>query len=436
MRLPSLRFRPSRRRLLALCAALAGTAAAGATILTRRRPDGPPVIVAVGRQKRPGIPSDLFFEGVTLAVERVNADGGLLGRPVTLRFVEEPPFNSRATLTRVVAGTLDTASRIADDGRVVAVIGHPSSTTAITAAPIYEQANTLFLATYASSLLLTATRFSRVFAMLPNDREATLLLARYAAERGMRRFVIFNDETSYGQESAGFFAQAVTQGGGAILHHGMLNSGKRSIDALLLFLLDNTLFPIGDLDGIFLSSVNPADNAAFILQARQLGVRIPILGTDTLTSVAVSAQAGSAMLDVIAVSAFDVRGDAPEVRAFDQGFRARFSTAPSPTAALGHDAVMLVAHAAAATHDLDAGVMADAIRIMRYGNPLQGATGRVVFNAAGQATDTDIFILRHDGTVFRTVAGYNHTTTTPSASTPEPETGAVIPTFRQPMEAN
>ncbi|MCG5241252.1 ABC transporter substrate-binding protein [Azospirillum doebereinerae] len=425
-----MRFRPSRRQVLAASAATATAVAAGGALLAKRgTADGNPVIVAVGRGRLNTL-SDLYFEGITLAAETVNAAGGLLGRPVELRFIEEPRFTNEATLARVVSDTLATAARIVDDDRVVAVVGHPSSTTAIAASGVYNRANKLFLATHASSLLLTAAQLPRVFAMLPNDRDATRLLARHAVRHGMRRFVIFSGETSYGQETAGFFAQAIAMEGGEILHQRMLDIEKRSVDSLLLFLLDNPLFALDTLDGILLAAGGAVENAAFILRARQLGITTPIFGTDAITSSTISVQAGAAMKDVFGVSPFDVKGSAPETQAFARAFRARFDTAPSPTAALGHDAVLLVAHAAASAKTLDAGKLADAIRVMRYGNPLHGATGSLVFNASGQATDNSLFVLRHDGTAFQTVAGYSHPSMTPLESVPDtdgPTTPSTLP---------
>lgn len=415
--------RPSRRHLLAAGAATAAMAATGGALLASRPDDDGPVIVAVGRKRLNNV-SDLFFEGITLAAEGVNAAGGLLGRPVSLRFVEEARSSDYATLTKVVSGTLDTASDIARDRRVVAVLGHPSSTTAIAASAVYDRANKLFLATHASSLLLTAAQFSRVFAMLPNDRDATRVLAHHAMRQGMGRFVIFSDASSYGQEVAGFFAEAISVEGGTILHRRLLDIQNRSVDSLLLFLLDNPLFTMDTLDGIFLAAGGAVENTAFIVRARQLGIDKPIFGTDAVTSSSISGQAGAAMRNVFGVSPFDVKGGSPENRAFDTSFRARFGTAPSPTAALGHDAVRLVAHGAALAGTLDAGKMADAIRVMRYGSPLRAATGTLAFNADGQATDNDLFILRHDGTAFRTVAAYRHPSLEPIPRPPDLESGA------------
>jgi len=422
-----MRFAPTRRHLLAAsaAAATAAVAAGGGVLLSKSGPaDGNLVIVAVGRGRLNTL-SDLYFEGITLAAEAVNAAGGLLGKPVALRFIEEPRFTNEATLARVVSDTLATAARIAEDDRVVAVVGHPSSTTAIAASGVYNRANKLFLATHASSLLLTAAQLPRVFAMLPNDRDATRLLARHAVRHGLRRFVIFSGETSYGQETAGFFAQALAMEGGEILHHRMLDIEKRSVDSLLLFLLDNPLFALDTLDGILLAAGGAVENAAFIIRARQLGIMTPIFGTDAITSSTIAVQSGAAMKDVFGVSPFDVRSGARETQDFSRAFQARFGAAPSPTAALGHDAVRLVAHAAASAGTLDAGKLADAIRVMRYGNPLRGATGRLAFNAMGQATDNSLFVLRHDGTAFQTVAGYSQPSMTPLDSVPDTDVPAL-----------
>ena len=79
---------------------------------------------------------------------------------------------------------------------------------------------------------------------------------------------------------------------------------------------------------------------------------------------------------------------------------------PDLSAALGYDAVMLLKEVTERTGTLDAGRIADALKVARYGVPFEGVTGKIMFNTNGLITDTDVFVVRHDGTRFQTVASY------------------------------
>ena len=78
----------------------------------------------------------LYAEGLDMAVEEVNADGGVLGRPIRL---------VRGDDGESVDGGRLVAQRFADDPDVVAVIGHLNSHVTIPAADIYERGGLLML---------------------------------------------------------------------------------------------------------------------------------------------------------------------------------------------------------------------------------------------------------------------------------------------------
>ncbi|HEY0833830.1 MAG TPA: ABC transporter substrate-binding protein, partial [Azospirillum sp.] len=353
-----------------------------------------------------GMEDTLFLKGVRLAVGEVNAAGGVNGVPVLLEEVAEVPYTDHLSLEPVVARTLRLAADIVRRPDLLAVIGHTSSATAVPASSVYARANVLFLATHATAVSLTNHGFDTVFGLQVSDADTATVMAHYATQNGLRRLVVLADGSGYGSDVGGLFRSAAALRGAEILHRGLLSSHNRSIDRLLLFLLDNTVFKPGDIDAFFVASASHADTANFITRARQLGLTQPILGPESLFSDRIARLAGPAMKDVAAASLYDVEDRSDEATSFAERFVTNTGGEPDLLAAVGYDAVKLLAFAAAQARSRDPKVLADALRVIRHEAPFIGATGPMVFDANGLVTDTGVFVVRHDGRAFRTVARY------------------------------
>lgn len=349
-----------------------------------------------------------FLTGIRIAVEQINAEGGVLGRPLRALINREDSYTDQVVLEKAVTSALRQAQDISNQDNVLAVIGHGSSVTAIPASAIYERAGKLFLATHATANSLSNHRLDLTFAMQPNNADNAAFLARYANSEGLRRMVVLSDNSSYGIESTDLFRSLLTADGGTVLYRGRLTTQNKSIDDLLLFLMDNELFKPSEIDAIFITSSAALETAHFISRARQLGMTMPILGPEFLFSHQVeSAIDPKEMRDVVAVSVFDGNTRTAEGHRLNVAFTAAKGHPPGLMAAVAFDAVKVLARATQRTGSLDTAAIADTLRIMRYDNPYVGATGKRVFDSHGLATDTSAYVLRHDGQRFQTTAIYH-----------------------------
>lgn len=399
---------PARRRWrwLALGTATLVVVLAAAWLVWHRTPIvGDDIAVAVVYS--PDEDSADFLAGARIAIDQVNADGGVLGRKLVARIYQEISYTDKVVLEKLVSSTLHLASKIGRESDVLAVIGHGSSATAVPASAVYERTGKLFLATHATASSLNNHRLDLVFALQPNNADNAAFLANYAQSQGLRRMVVLSDNSSYGIETTDHFRSLVTTSGGTILYRGRLTSKNKSIEDLLLFLLDNDLFQPSEIDAFFITSSAADDTAQFIIRARQLGLRMPILGPEYLYSRQVEdAVSKDAMHDVVAVSVYDGDHRTKEGQRLNEAFVQTTGRPPNLMAAMGFDAVKVLAHATARTGKLDAAAVADTLRILRYDAPFIGASGPLVFDSKGLATDTAAHVLRHDGQRFQTVATY------------------------------
>ncbi|GAB2187700.1 ABC transporter substrate-binding protein [Roseibium sp. LAB1] len=346
-----------------------------------------------------------FVNGVRMAVAQVNATRQLvLGKPLKLEFVREAEATNVTPLETIVSRTLKISGKIAKTDNLLAVIGHEWSDTAVTASSVYARENVLFLATQATARSLTDHDFDTVFALQPDNSTNAHIVASYALKQGLKRYIVLSDKTDYGKESANFFSEAVANEGAELVYRGFLSGTQRSIDDLLMFVLDNKLFKRTDFDAFFIVSSSVQETAEFIKRARYLGLDVPVLGMEYMFSEAIEAKVGKAgMKDVIGVSLYDRDTISEKGKAFAADFESTFDRLPDLNAAIGYDATLLIRDAVNRAETLDPGHVSDILKVSRYKNPFSGVTGPLVFDRNGLITDTHIFIVRHDGTEFRTV---------------------------------
>ena len=134
----------------------------------------------------------LYGQGLQMAVEEVNAEGGVLGRPLTV--LREDDYES------VDRGRL-VAQRLAQNNDVVAVIGHMQSYVSLPAAAIYDLSGLVHLAPTATDPRLTEQGYRRLFRITFTDREIGAQMADFAASQGYDRVAIYYIRDAYGRGS-------------------------------------------------------------------------------------------------------------------------------------------------------------------------------------------------------------------------------------------
>ena len=348
--------------------------------------------------------SDPLTTGAELAIAEINGKGGILGKYVAARSEQQMSPSGHST-AEIVGDAVRIANELSAEKGIVAVIGHSSSTAAIPASAVYEGKDKLYLAPYATNMALSAHHYSRVFELLPNDRRSAELMARYADEIGLKKMVILSDRSEYGQQTAIMFARYAEEQGIRIVVRDSFDSSRRSIEQILLTLLDNTSFSMSEVDGMLVIG-QPVDSGRLIAAARHLGIKMPILGTDTMSRPECIAAAGPAMKDVVALTVYYPGKISAAGDAFAQAYRKRYNTEPDAWAALGYDAVNLVAEMAERRGSVASNDLADSLRVMRFVSPYVGVTGSFSFNSQGEAVSKPVFIIRHDGQSFQLVRTY------------------------------
>jgi branched-chain amino acid transport system substrate-binding protein len=315
-----------------------------------------------------------FGAGLDMAVDEINAHGGIHGRRLRLerRDDHESTDEGRAI-----------AQSFAADPNVIAVIGHLQSYVSVPASAIYDNAGLVMLAPAATDPELTAQGYHRVFRATFTDKAVGHEMAEYAGRRGYRRVAIEYVRSTYGRDLANAFEEHSADVGITVVARQSYGADQVTRQTFETTVRDWQRL---DLDAVFLAGEVPSA-AYFIAEARRQHLDLPILGGDALGSPSLVAIAGQAAEGTVVPSVFHPDEPRREVQTFTSKFRRRVGTVPDAGSALGYDAVHLLATAIARAPTADPDRIAEALHAMRNWN---GVTGRLSFDSAGDLTAKQI----------------------------------------------
>lgn len=204
--------------------------------------------------------------GTELAVDDLNAAGGLLGQRVKLTLGDDncDPAQAVALARSLIAR------------RVAAVIGHTCSEAAIAAAPVYEAARVVMIAPSASNPALTESGWRNVFRLFGRDDLQGRLAAEYLArEHASDRIAIVHTEGTY---SRGLAAETKRR----------LNElGVEEVDLIGVDAASADWRAVADRLGreavdVVYSATHSPDAGLLVRQAADLGYRFKVIGGDAL----------------------------------------------------------------------------------------------------------------------------------------------------------
>ena len=320
-----------------------------------------------------------------LAVEQINAEGGIKGRQLEL--VERDDYADPDSAVFV-------ATDLYESG-VSAVIGHLFSSTTLAAAPVYNGGSAPVAAISPSSSspdVTTAGEYT--FRICPSDLAHGLALARWVRdtlrlERGAMLYL--NDQ--YGRGVRQMFVREFTRRGGTLLAVDPYLGDTPDVAAYL-----DRLAKIGGVDFLVVAG-NKGEGEEILRQARQRGLRMPVLGGDGLEGIE---EAGAIADGVYLSSAYLPTIASPANRAFLQAYRKKFPTAglPNQPAAATYDAVYLLRRVIAKAGPEREAVRRELAQIGTGAPAFQGVTGTVAFDSRGDVPNQTVYIgVVRDGAV-------------------------------------
>lgn len=270
--------------------------------------------------------------GALLAVEEVNARGGVNGRPLEL-VVREVAY---------AADGVQAATRALLTERVQAVVGPFTSTQALAALPLVDAAGTLAISPTANAPELVA-RDDQMVLLNGALTDSARAYAEVLTQRGLRRMAVAFDESNHSYSNgwlAAFRTSLAERGGVVVAQAGFSAAAPLSYAAIVEGLLEAAP------DGLLFISRGP-DAARLAQQVRKRGATLPLATAEWATTDSLIELGGRAVEGLVTAQPYDPGDRSARYQAFRARYRDRHGREPSFGALGSYDAVMVLAEALA-----------------------------------------------------------------------------------------
>jgi branched-chain amino acid transport system substrate-binding protein len=318
--------------------------------------------------------------GTLLAIEELNAAGGLLGKK--LNFLTEDNRSSSGESATIV-------KKFITRNNVVAVLGEVASTRSLEAAPIC-QANKIPMISPSSTNPKVTETGDYIFRVCFTDPFQGKLLAEFAKRSLKAKSVaVMSDVASaYSLGLAQFFKEPFAANGGTIVSEQKYTGGDKDFKAQL------TAIKAANPNAIFVPGYY-TEAGLIVSQARQLGITVPLFGGDGWEAPELIQIAGAALEGTYYSTHFSAENQDTKIQNFVQSYRARNNgETPDAMAALGYDSAMVLADAIKRAGTTDGPKLRDAIAVTK---DYDGLTGKTTLNDHRDATKSAVIITVKDG---------------------------------------
>lgn len=369
-----MRIRMIVRRATIAALVVPALAACGVTELADRPVFLASVYNTSGFQAVLDVPSS---EGSALAVTSINASGGVLGEE--LQVLQVTGSSDPDALAEATDDLLD------DNTRVLALFGLSDTDMVLAVAPVADDHDLLFLTSGATSPKLPAQAGGDLYLAAFGDNVQAAAGAEWAFEDlGARdALILYDPDETYTDLLQGYFSARFTALGGTVTDAVAIDPRTEPI----------TLPTIGDVDLVYLAVQTAEDAARVIPLLRAAGYTGPVLGGDGYDAESTWAGA-SDIADVYFTTHVYLGDDSPNPRviAFLSAWNAAHpGVAPSAFAALGYDAVHLLA---AAIERSKAATVAGVKAGLAGLDGFDGVTGTISFVGTSRVPTKSVTILR------------------------------------------
>jgi branched-chain amino acid transport system substrate-binding protein len=269
--------------------------------------------------------------GVQLAVEDINANGGINGRKIELIMEDDlgTPAGARAAENKLI------------DSGVVAVIGHLTSGQTIAGNAVAEERGTVLISATASTATLTGIK-DLFFCTTPSTKYLGSEFAKFIFnDRGITSVGILldRDNTAYSSSLANSFTTSLEQAGGHVTTRVMFSGNTISdfIPYVYGLRLSNPQ--------AVLIIASPINAGIIAQQIRLQKWEIPLFAAPWAHGQELLRNGGNAIEGLELIIAFDMDSPNPALEKFNAHYLNRYAQEPAFTAIYGYEVVQVLVEA-------------------------------------------------------------------------------------------
>ena len=317
--------------------------------------------------------------GTMMAIDDLNASGGVLGRPLLL-ITEDTQSKPGESATAV--------KKLISRDKVIALLGEVASSRSLEAAPVAQAAKVPMISPASTNPKVTETG-AYIFRTCFIDPFQGPVMARFARERlkAKRIALMVSNSSAYSIGLAKFFRESFVANGGTIVLEQKYSEGDKDFKAQL------TAIKAAGVDAVF----NPGyynEGALIVRQARDLGLTLPVFGADSWEAEALIELGGKAVEGAYLCSHYSPEDPSPRVQNFVAAYKKRFGSTPDSNASLGYDSVLVLVDAIRRAGTTERGALREAIATTR---DFQAVTGKITIDSDRNASKNAVIIQVQNG---------------------------------------
>ena len=331
-----------------------------------------------GSQATFGISTD---NGIKMAIEELNAAGGINGRKVKLVTYDDKG-EAREASTAV--------TRLVTKDGVVAVIGEVASGLSLAAAPICQDGGVPMISPSSTNPKVTKVG-DMIFRVCFIDPFQGKVCAKFAREheslKASKAAIVTDQGSPYSVGLEEEFEKSFVALGGTVVSKQTYQAGDQDYSAQL------TSIRAAEPDVIFVPGYY-TEVASMILQARKLGMTQPFVGADGWDSAKLGEIAGDAINGCFYSNHYSQEDPSPKIQDFIAKYKAKHNEIPDALAALGHDSAMILFDAMKKAGSLEGAAIAAELAKTK---DFDGITGKISIDAERNAVKPAVMLEMKNG---------------------------------------
>ena len=318
-------------------------------------------------------------KGIVLAVEELNARGGVLGKKIEL--LTEDNQSKQGESATVV-------KKLMSRDKVVALLGEVASIRSLEAAPVIQNAKIPMVSSASVNSKVTEAG-DYIFRVCFVDSFQGVVLAKFVNEslHVHRVAILTSVNNAYSVGMTKVFKERFLADGGAIVAEQKYSEGDKDFRAQL------TAIKAAGADAIFASGYY-TEAALICRQARQLGLAKPVFGGDGWDAPALLEIGGPAMEGTYFSTHYSPDNPSAEVQNFNKRYHARWSATPDAWAALAYDSALVLVDAIKRAGSTDAKAIRDALAATK---DFPAVTGHIPMDAHRNPSKAAVILTIKDG---------------------------------------
>jgi branched-chain amino acid transport system substrate-binding protein len=313
-------------------------------------------------------------KALRLALEQINAQGGVKGRQLKVVTVDTRGDSAEAT---------NAVSRLIDVNKVTAVIGEVSSSLSLAGGRVAQRRGIPMVSPSSTNPKVTQIG-NFIFRVCFLDPFQGKVMARFARDTlHMDKVAVLRDvKNDYSIGLADAFIAAFKEAGGSIVVEQSYSQGDTDFSAQV------TAIKGANPQGIFVPGYY-SEVGAIARTAQRLDLKVPLMGGDGWDAPDLFKIAGDALEGSYFSNHFAVDAASDQAKRFVADFTAKYGVGPTGLGALGYDALGVLADAMKRANSLSATDIRDALAATK---DFAGVTGNISMDANRDAQKSAVVV--------------------------------------------